>query len=61
MGVRACKPDRRTLTCARSTEGLQHNVVLIRELNANIARIMQLYKSINAAVGSVDEGQRGGV
>jgi len=33
---------------ARSTEGLQHNVVLIRELNANISRIIFLYNSIGA-------------
>jgi hypothetical protein len=32
----------------RSSEGLQHNVVLIRELNANIAKVMLLYKSISS-------------
>ena len=36
-----------TLTL-HSAEGLQHNVVLIRELNQNIARIVHLYKELSA-------------
>ena len=31
----------------RSPEALQHNVVLIRELNSNIARIVQLYRDLS--------------
>lgn len=36
----------------RSADGLQHNVVLIRELNQNIARIVQLYKELSARYGT---------
>jgi hypothetical protein len=32
---------------ARSPEALQHNVVLIRELNSNIARIVVLYRDLS--------------
>ena len=35
-----------------SPEALQHNVVLIRELNSNIARIVQLYRDLSARCDS---------
>jgi Early Flowering 4 domain len=34
-----------------SAESLQHNTVLIRELNANIGRIIELYRTLSAQTG----------
>mmetsp|Transcript_35397 Transcript_35397/g.67714 ORF Transcript_35397/g.67714 Transcript_35397/m.67714 type:complete len:113 (-) Transcript_35397:195-533(-) len=33
---------------SRSPEGLEHNVVLIRELNSNIQKVVELYKELSA-------------
>ncbi|GAQ80882.1 hypothetical protein KFL_000650150 [Klebsormidium nitens] len=33
--------------CARRTEGLSRNVLLIRELHSNVAKVVELYREIS--------------